>query len=115
MNNHELNNHKKSDSIKWAVAFTLIAVLLLGMITSIVMAFKGDEIKDAIKDNSTQIEQPLDKDDNTDNSNGGTNTDTENAGSGNTDTDDRGGTDDVTPVPLPSTGGGSNNGGTASF
>ena len=42
MNNHELNNHKKSDSIKWAVAFTLIAVLLLGMITSIVMAFKGD-------------------------------------------------------------------------
>ena len=65
-NNYDLHEHKKSDSIKWTVAFTLIAILLLGMVTSIVMAFKGDEIREAINGDGTKIEQPLDKDENTD-------------------------------------------------
>ncbi len=45
MSNHELNNHKKSDKIKWIIAFTLIAVLLLGMVAMIVTNLKDNEEK----------------------------------------------------------------------
>ena len=33
-NEQELNRHKKSDSLKWILAFSLIAVLLVGMVAS---------------------------------------------------------------------------------
>ena len=32
MSNNEFYTHKRSDTIKWIIAFTLIAVLLAGMI-----------------------------------------------------------------------------------
>ncbi len=35
MSNYELNAHKKSDTVKWVVAFTLIFALILGMAASI--------------------------------------------------------------------------------
>ena len=34
---NELNRHKRSDAIKWVIVFALIAVLLAGMIASIVL------------------------------------------------------------------------------
>ena len=35
---NEFNQHKKSDAIKWAVVFILIAVLFAGMVAALVMA-----------------------------------------------------------------------------
>lgn len=40
---NEFNQHKKSDAIKWAVVFILIAVLFAGMIAALVMAVPGKE------------------------------------------------------------------------
>ncbi len=37
-NNHDLNQHKKSDTVKWIIAFTLIAVLLFGVLASLYMS-----------------------------------------------------------------------------
>ncbi len=45
MSYNELNSHKKSDKIKWIVAFTLIAVLLLGMAMMIVTNVRQNEEK----------------------------------------------------------------------
>ncbi len=36
MSYQELQTHKKSDSIKWIIAFALIAILSVGMIVSFV-------------------------------------------------------------------------------
>ena len=38
MNDNELNQHKKSDAVKWIVVFVLIGVLFAGMIASLVMS-----------------------------------------------------------------------------
>ena len=38
MNYNELNQHKKSDAVKWIVVFVLIGVLFAGMIASLVMS-----------------------------------------------------------------------------
>lgn len=40
---NEFNQHKKSDAIKWAVVFILIAVLFAGMIAALVMALPDKE------------------------------------------------------------------------
>ncbi len=104
-NNHDLDEHKQSDAIKWAVAFTLIAVLLLGFLACFVAMFR--ELDDT-KSNNTVIEQPLDKPN--DSNNNDTNTDsndTSNNGSdngsdsGNSNTDNSGGSGVTT---LPDTG-----------
>ena len=38
MNYNELNQHKKSDAVKWIIVFVLIGVLFAGMIASLVMS-----------------------------------------------------------------------------
>lgn len=40
---NDLNQHKKSDAIKWVVVFILIAVLFAGMAAAIVMALPDKE------------------------------------------------------------------------
>ncbi len=57
MSNYELNNHKKSDKIKWIIAFTLIAILLLGMVAMIVTNLK--EKDETPKDEQTTTEQSV--------------------------------------------------------
>ncbi len=42
MNNYELHEHKRSDTVKWIIAFTLIAVLLVGMFAVLFVNF-GDK------------------------------------------------------------------------
>lgn len=37
-NNYELNEHKRSDTVKWIVAFALITVLLVGMVASLILS-----------------------------------------------------------------------------
>lgn len=44
MNNNELYMHKRSDTIKWIIAFTLIAVLLAGMIGAWVVLWKDKPV-----------------------------------------------------------------------
>lgn len=44
MNNNELYTHKRSDTIKWIIAFTLIAVLLAGMISVWVVLWKDKPV-----------------------------------------------------------------------
>ena len=44
MNNNELYTHKRSDTIKWIIAFTLIAVLLAGMIGAWVVLWKDKPV-----------------------------------------------------------------------
>ena len=44
MNNNELYTHKRSDTIKWIIAFTLIAVLLAGMIGVWVVLWKDKPV-----------------------------------------------------------------------
>ena len=41
MNNYELNNHKQSDFIKWIISFTLIFVLLIGMVASLALGLEN--------------------------------------------------------------------------
>ncbi len=60
MSNYELNSHKKSDKIKWIIAFTLIAVLLLGMVAMIVANLKDNE--ETPKDDTVITEQVADND-----------------------------------------------------
>ncbi len=43
MSNYELQSHKKSDSIKWVIVFTLIVVLFAGMFVSFFRDFKEDK------------------------------------------------------------------------
>lgn len=47
----ELNQHKKADTVKWAITFILIAMLLLGMIGSWAVILKD-------KDNTNEGKQP---------------------------------------------------------
>lgn len=47
----ELNQHKKADTVKWAITFILIAMLLLGMIGSWAVILKD-------KDNTNEVKQP---------------------------------------------------------
>lgn len=44
-NDNELNRHKKSDTVKWIVAFALIAVLLVGMAASLILAVNNGKAK----------------------------------------------------------------------
>ncbi len=60
MSNHELNNHKKSDKIKWIVAFTLIAIILLGMAMMIITNLRENEEKP--KDDTVVSEQVAEND-----------------------------------------------------
>lgn len=46
MNNRELYDHKRSDTIKWIVAFALIVVLLAGMIGAWVVLFQENPAED---------------------------------------------------------------------
>lgn len=39
--NNEFNNHKKSDAIKWIVLFVLVAVLLVGMLASLIIGINN--------------------------------------------------------------------------
>lgn len=39
--NNELNNHKKSDAIKWIAVFVLVAVLLVGTVVSLVIGINN--------------------------------------------------------------------------
>lgn len=41
MNNYELHNHKQSDFIKWIISFTLIFVLLIGMVASLALGLEN--------------------------------------------------------------------------
>ncbi len=43
MSNHELQSHKKSDSIKWIIVFTLIVILFAGMAVSLFRDYKPDK------------------------------------------------------------------------
>ncbi len=43
MSNHELQSHKKSDSIKWVIVFTLIVILFAGMAVSLFRDYKPDK------------------------------------------------------------------------
>ena len=45
-NDYELNRHKKSDTVKWIVAFALIAVLLVGMAASLILAVNNGKDKE---------------------------------------------------------------------
>ena len=45
-NEYELNRHKKSDTVKWIVAFALIAVLLIGMAASLILAVNNGKDKE---------------------------------------------------------------------
>lgn len=45
-NEYELNRHKKSDTVKWIVAFALIAVLLVGMAASLILAVNNGKDKE---------------------------------------------------------------------
>ena len=47
--NNEFYEHKKSDAVKWIVVFTLIAVLLVGMIASLTLT-----LSDMDKDNKAK-------------------------------------------------------------
>ena len=47
--NNEFYEHKKSDAVKWIVVFTLIAVLLVGMIASFTLT-----LSDMDKDNKAK-------------------------------------------------------------
>lgn len=46
MNNHELYEHKRSDTIKWIIAFALIFVLLAGVVASLVLTLVDKEQKE---------------------------------------------------------------------
>ena len=39
----EFNQHKRSDTIKWIVAFSLIIVLMAGVVASILIAVRADK------------------------------------------------------------------------
>lgn len=54
MNNYELNHHKKSDTIKWIIAFTLIFALMLGM-GAVLFGGIGNKADDP-KETETEIE-----------------------------------------------------------
>lgn len=41
MNNYELHNHKQSDFIKWIISFTLIFVLIIGMVASLALGLEN--------------------------------------------------------------------------
>lgn len=45
MSNYELKNHKKSDKIKWFIAFTLIAIILFGMVGGMLYMFNKNNEK----------------------------------------------------------------------
>ena len=55
-NNHELNRHKKSDTIKWIVVFVLITILFAGMAYS--LATQYIEKKEYIE-NNTVVEESI--------------------------------------------------------
>lgn len=63
MNNYELYEHRKSDTVKWIIAFTLIAVLLLGLISTWVVMSNDDTEKPA--DGGTEQAMIVDGDGNT--------------------------------------------------
>ena len=58
-NNHELNEHKKSDAVKWVVVFTLITVLLVGTIAALAIAVnsakKDKAAETAVLNDSLQV------------------------------------------------------------
>lgn len=53
----EFNQHKKSDAVKWIIAFTLIIVLMAGVVAALILSLdKPTPIKP--KENETQQESP---------------------------------------------------------
>ena len=53
----ELNQHKKSDAVKWIIAFTLIIVLMAGVVAALILSLdKPTPIKP--QENGTQQESP---------------------------------------------------------
>lgn len=58
-NNHELNEHKKSDAVKWVVVFTLITVLLAGTIAALAIAVNSAKTAEtaALNDNLQVVSQ----------------------------------------------------------
>lgn len=40
---NDLNQHKKSDAVKWVIVFILIAVLLVGMAASLTLTLSDKE------------------------------------------------------------------------
>ncbi len=56
MSNYELQSHKKSDSIKWIIVFTLIAVLFVGLIVSFVRGNNQELPEEIPSEQSLEIE-----------------------------------------------------------
>ncbi len=54
MNNYELHEHKKSDTVKWIIAFALIAILLFGM-CAILFVNYGDKVDAPAEDTSGEV------------------------------------------------------------
>lgn len=57
MNNNELHEHKRSDSIKWIIAFTLIAVLLVGMFASLFFNLRDKKDEETPNEETSVTEQ----------------------------------------------------------
>lgn len=45
MNYNDFNQHKKSDTVKWIVAFVLIAVLFVGLAANMFITLRPDSIE----------------------------------------------------------------------
>ncbi len=48
--NYDLQSHKRSDAVKWVIVFILIAVLFVGMVTSIVIGIRKDTPKEDVQE-----------------------------------------------------------------
>ncbi len=59
MNNYELHEHKQSDSIKWVAAFTLIALLFVGVLASLIMSISS-VLEEDVKDPEAEASQAED-------------------------------------------------------
>ena len=57
--NNELFHQEKSDTIKWIIAFTLIAVLIVGVIAAIFIGLNKPETKDTPPIEQEQTENNL--------------------------------------------------------
>ncbi len=62
MNNNELHEHQRSDSFKWIIAFTLIAVLLVGMFASLFLNLKDKNDEEKPTEETTVTAQALTND-----------------------------------------------------
>ncbi len=58
MNQYELYEHKKSDTVKWIIAFALIAVLLVGMVAVLFVNF-GEQTEQPAEDTAAENTEAL--------------------------------------------------------